>query len=1082
MGYLTICKASAGCGKTYTLAARYVALLLCGNSYRQILAVTFTNKATAEMKQRIIKYLYIIAHRPDTDEERQQFLNVVKGYMKQYKQTDVQNTDIEIRQRAEYCYYGILDNYDEMVVSTIDSFLQMLITGMARMLNIGAGFGVELDSSKVVTEAVNKILTDKQADANLAKILEGYVRDRINDEKGVNMRKDLVKMSENMLNEAVQKEKDAIVYKRDTTQEYKRSIDWRKDKNILRMRELYNKVKDCETNNEIKGGSNFYKFIKRVETGLDGIDSNFDPKKFPEQIATFDKLKDKVADPERAKEIFDALTEMVALCPVCRRVCNTYILTSEKLNDLSLMGAVNDQINVDLQESNSILLARTAYVLSTAMKPGDADFILEKAGIRFKHIMIDEFQDTSELQWDVFKRIIENIMSEGGTALIVGDVKQSIYRWRNSNYTIMSNLAERKDKDLSRFTEDDPKVRNFRSRRNVVDFNLRAFRDLINPDAASPVSGREDVFDEGYAEANLQEYYRNASKEEGYVRLMAVPYKKGTDCEKKEDARQVIVDDMFEQINALIGKGAKAKDMLILIRNNNEVECIYNTFKEVRGDGNHLNLENVRLISNDSFKLKSSTSINIIINALRYYNSKDCIAETYLKLNGIEDMEAFLKLPKEMSLYELMEECVKLLLCDEEGVLKADDSAYVSCLLDNCHSYMETSGSDLQGFLEYWDDTLSSKAIPASDSNGIRVMTIHSAKGLESKNVFVPFCSWKMNDSRKPQTLWLTAKPADSTMGLVPVSANSKMAESEYEQAYQEEMERLNIDAFNLLYVALTRAADNLFVYVDQECLKEDGQKDDNVGYWLLKVKDCNCADEQIATKEFGSTPYINTDKQSAETKQTTPFDEPSYEPDAIIGVDFVSDNKNVQFRQSQESKQFLRYGDEASNERKVHIEIGNICHNILAQIKLATDLNKVLDSFVNRGVISQEYDVNDICQRLSDALCNEQMAKWFDGSYKLMREVSIIKPRKMYEAQMQEWRKAGSRPWEEPTRELRPDRVMIDGNKAIVLDYKFGDKRNDSQYFAQVKDYMHLLQQMGFEEVSGYIWYDCDKEVVPVV
>ncbi len=1088
----TICKASAGCGKTYTLAARYVALLFCGQSFRSILAVTFTNKATAEMKERILMYLYMIAKFPDTDKERATFLELVNGYIDEYSKCGMKRVctaDDEVREEALKNIHDILANYDDMTVSTIDSFLQSLITGMARMLNIGAGFSVELDSKKVVTDAVNQIMTDSQNDKGLVSLLVSYINSRIDEGKPWNIRKDLVSFGNMMLKESVQKDDKAIVSDSGKINAYKQEVFWKKHPEIIKMQQLYNKVLNSGELDNIPSSKTF---VERMGKNLEGTEGDgiFLPKKFKDKLNDT-KFIAKISKTQSTSDVARSLQEMVNLCPACRKVYIDWKLTGKKLNDLSFMGFIKKQIDGNLEDSNSILLARTAYVLSEALKPGDADFILERAGIRYKHIMIDEFQDTSELQWNVFAALVKNILGECNTALVVGDIKQSIYRWRNSNYEIMEKLCGRLDPALSPYTKDEQKTCNFRSRRNVVEFNLKAFHDMVTNVVGCPIYGKEEVYLEGYDEAknNISSYYRN-DKEGGFVQLKSYLYGDGTSYVDKDEARKKIMEDMFKQIDALLRKGAKANDMLILIRENKEAALISDALNDMRNNPDYsdcTNLKDLILISNDSFYLKSSQSVNILIEALKYYHYHDSIAKEYLQMQGVNNIDALSSINSDMPLYELMEELVRLFLCDEHGKFKGTDAAYVSCLLDYCQSFVESSGSDVESFLLYWEDSLCHKSMPAGSGNGVKIMTIHSAKGLERKSVFIPFCSWEIVPTSffKKPTLWLQAvlKSKDGNVGLVPIEMEKDVDSSSYKGEFDKEVDCLRVDAFNLLYVALTRAADNLWVSVDVDT-KNQSVIDNNVGYWLLKSKGYEVIptpkDLEDCSMVWGEEPHVEESK-SDDRKEKTPFDQPVYDGSTKIKVGLVSDNFNIQFRQSQESKQYLTRGMDGLEKWRTHIEFGNICHDILAQIETANELNKVLDAFVQKGVVGQSQDVEQIRQRLQTALSDEQMAQWFDGSWQLLREVGIVKPRKMYDSEMEAWRKASSRPSEEPSKELRPDRVMIDGDKAIVLDYKFGDERHDKTYFAQVKQYMNLLRQMGYADVKGYIWYDCEQKTVEV-
>ena len=371
MKTLTIYSASAGTGKTYTLATRYIALLMDNaddRAFRHVLAVTFTNKATAEMKQRILSYLYQISKgNSSLSDSVRSFMHLKLDYK-------------DMAAKAERIYHNILAEYDDMHVSTIDAFLQQLITGMAQMLGIGADFGVELDSNHVVAVAVDDVMTEGPAGS--IGVLINYLEERMDDEKGWDVRKDLIGMTKELLKEAVQKDKDDIVLDPVGIENYKKSINWRQNPCVKEMRNVYEQVKDCRDNDEIKGGNNFYKFIERIGDSLEGKATTENAfRGLGKTVETLygDKFPPKV--PHRP-EIQDILQRMQELTVPCRKAYFSSRITSRYLNDLAMMKFVDDTLTRNLEEANTILLARTAYVLQSALKPGDADFILQAADQR----------------------------------------------------------------------------------------------------------------------------------------------------------------------------------------------------------------------------------------------------------------------------------------------------------------------------------------------------------------------------------------------------------------------------------------------------------------------------------------------------------------------------------------------------------------------------------------------------------------------------------------------------------------------------------------------------------------------------
>lgn len=1053
---LTICTASAGTGKTYTLTARYIALLMDSagdREYRHILAVTFTNKATAEMKQRILFQLHEIA----ANSQPGKFIASVRKYMK------CSITDDEMAAKANQLYHNILDDYDNMKVSTIDSFLQQLISGMAMMMNIGADFSVELDSDHVIAQAVDEIMTSHIKDnPDTVDVLERYLNDRMDDEKGWDVRKNIVKMSKELLKEAVLSNEKKIESDAGKIASYKKQLNWMDKPAVKEMRMLYGRVKDCEGNNEIESGSNYYKFIERMRQSLENK-----AKKDKRWKALNGKYladlpgKKFNCSAERRAEIMNALNRMHELCPECEQAYLVSEITSKYLNDMSMMSFVRARIKQNLDEANTILLARTAYVLASALKPGDADFILEKAGIRYRHIMIDEFQDTSVMQWEVFRQLFNEVLASGGTALIVGDMKQSIYRWRNGDYRIMQDLVKRNPDSVS------PLRTNFRSQARIVDFNYHFFEFLLS-DYAKDYS---DLYKEKgkREEFRLDKFCDKAAADAGFVRVRAYPYLKSgnkNDAEQyltRPNVKQQIINDLFSDIKVLTEAGASPDEMLILVRRKKEAQNIVDMY-----GSSSLEAEGIRLCSNDSFVLESSRSVQTVVSVLKAIGRGDKVAEAYVKM-GVRKQEEKGE-EKAECLTELVERVIRELLIDSEGNLIYNDAAYLNYLVDEVESYVSKYGSNVKGFLKYWDDKLHEKAISTSADNGVRIMTIHSAKGLENKYVFIPFCDWDMEADKNDTKLWCEAPKVKgiNMVGPIPAAQMSDMRKTkEYAAAYDAEHEAQKVDNMNLLYVAMTRACDHLYINIDA---KNDMNPDNpaNVGDLLLgylkdekaanadgtvmetfrlKSKDYKLGDADVYAEFAVGNPAIQEAKDDEDGEKAK---ERHYR--------YCSDSSVVRFRQSQESFLFMRRGAEQTEEMMRRIAAGNLRHDIYAQIMTTADAPKVIERFYSKGLIETRAEADAIAAELEHAWHNEKMADWFSGRWQVMREMGII----------------------DKNGELRPDRVMILDNKAVVLDFKFG-KQNHARYSEQVEKYMERLRKMGYEEVEGYLWYGFDNELIPI-
>ena len=1086
---MSVCRASAGTGKTFTLAAYYVGLLLRGESYRNILAVTFTNKATAEMKERILGYLYGIATGSGDEAflikalelskqggvEQEEFVSMPYSNASRCENMERHGNRTTLMARAEQCFREMLLDYDNVQVSTIDSFLQTLLAGMAKMLGKAAGFRVELNLKQVITKAVDRLLTTDMSPA-LQQIMGEYLQEQLRQEGRWDIRQTLITLALDLYNEQVQMlvSDGKVELDEKTISAYKRSLDrWAQ---LPEMQNLQNMVAQAKTASEAlaKPDKDVGKAITRIERSLAG-DKTL-PSKDWFRWLTENKLA-KTTDP-----LLLSISEQAARCGKIYREC---MLTRSCLNDMRLMKSLLQEIETCLQDENCMLLAKTANTLRNALKEGDADFVLEKAGIRYKHIMIDEFQDTSTLQWQVFRPLIADVLAgEGHTLLIVGDIKQSIYRWRNGDWHIMAELGTENDPFQAYYNKDfAPLVKNFRSRRNVVQFNLQTMMRVCElNDANRRVKA---LYDEGYgsgqwsvvsgqnAAENLSDFY-NTKNDGGFVRLRVYPQCRASKKEaaslaeqtlQKERVQQDILTDMFATIRQLLEKGERASDIMILVRINaiaQQVVDFYNTQVDWH--------EQVRIVSADSFHIDQSQSVQMIVNALLATDPAQNIARRYVDLHLPENHPAKANLQEQLvatndlPLYEQVQAIVRMLLCDEEGMFLGNDLAYVNCFMDKLMNYVATEGANRQAFLQYWADMMHTDSISAPDTNAMRIMTVHSSKGLESKTLFIPFCNWAVVDNTKHPNLWCEAcvQPQGNVKPLkqVPIPWKQAMEGTDYEAAYIAEAEAQRVDNLNLLYVALTRAADNLYLYTDYPVQKTEVEIDHHVGTLLMNaygLKEAvleafeNYSDEMqpcFVEHTLGEEPYIHRPKQEQKA------DLFSFRCANELPAAMQSNDDQVRFRQSQESMLYGLFGEEKAEQMIAHINIGSLCHDILAHIETREDQQAVVEQYMQRGVIESEGQRCEVESLLNRAWENPQMCEWFDGSWDLLREQAMMVNGE----------------------EKRPDRVMLKGDKAIVLDYKFGAP--NPKYHRQVQEYMEVMHQLGYQQVEGYLWYAQQAEL----
>ena len=416
-----------------------------------------------------------------------------------------------------------------------------------------------------------------------------------------------------------------------------------------------------------------------------------------------------------------------------------------------------------------------------------------------------------------------------------------------------------------------------------------------------------------------------------------------------------------------------------------------------------------------------------------------------------EEFKVSLERMKELPLYELIEQILAML----DITNAKDEEAYVYAFLDHAAQYINSRSADIHKFLKAWDETIHDNSIPAESIDSIRIMTIHKSKGLEFHTVIIPMCDWTLTgDSRT--LLWCApnAEPFN-TLSLLPIGCRQEMTKSIFKKEYHDEYMYQVVDNLNILYVATTRAKSNLFIFTDGT-----GGRGENVSKMMnTLLKNMTHLDGSSFDEEKGLFTYgeiVASKKEAAVSmeKSDNPFET---EPD-IVKQPFTFYESKITFQQSNELERFLAEGEEEQKQYD-YIEEGKLMHLVMSGIESEKDITATLNRLTIEGLIPTEEKYNRIKGLVERAVSKPDVADWFNGSYKLYNECTIL--------------------GDKEKKSRRPDRVMIKGNKAVVVDYKFG--RESDSYISQVREYMELLRSIGYTEVKGYLWYvykNCIKEV----
>ena len=1074
---LTVYKASAGSGKTFTLATEYISLLVENPmNYRTILAVTFTNKATEEMKMRILSQLYgIWKQLPDSDK-----------YLKKVQEKTGLNAEV-ISQRAGIGLSNLLNNYNFFRVETIDTFFQSILRNMARELDLTTNLRIGLNDYQVEELAVDQLIADlSTTDAMLQWILQ-YIMDNISDDKSWNVIGQIKQFGRHIFSDAYKDVGRCL--------EEKLAEPGFFDQYTTRLRELRQSAEDCmkqfadaffailddeslTVDDFLYGKAGVCGFFVKLRQGQfdEGIvgkrvtDSVGDPGKWYKKTHPRRELIHALADSKLDSLLRQALDER----PRQWRLYKSADLTLRHLSQLRLLSGIEQKVHELNQDANRFLLSDTQQLLHSLIGDSDSPFIFEKIGAQLEHVMIDEFQDTSTVQWQNFRVLLDEAMSHMNSQnLIVGDVKQSIYRWRAGDWRLLNDIESQFD---ARQTETLPLGTNYRSQRRIITFNNTFFREAARLEYLSLQEINEaEASQLEKAYADVEQKIPEDQPDEGFVRIELLP---------AEDYQEQVFQRLTETVSELLAAGATQEQIAILVRTNAVIPLIAQYFME--------QMPEVTIVSDEAFRLDASSAVCLLINAMRLLVrpadqlTKAAIVKSYhtdilqdyqgdgVQMLATTDLDELLPEAyidhfddlRSLPLYDLAERLYTIFGLEN----LPGQSAYVCAFYDYLVNFVNESAADITAFLNEWDETFCSKTIQSDETSGIRIFSIHKSKGLEYEHVICPFCDWQL-EKQSGNILWCQPMEAPfNDLPIVPVDYSQKqMMGTIYEADYRHEHLQNTVDNLNLLYVAFTRACRSLFVIgrrkatgtrsllIEQalpivaEALQTDSQAD-----ILLEGLD---DDTQPLCLTYGTLTSSHLSPLTSHLSKN-PFLQP-YEPLPVAIRTFES---KVSFRQSNRSKAFVEANDEEAARQQNYIQTGSILHEVFSTIRTAADIPDALQRLQSEGVI---YDgtltPERITSMLQKRLKDPRVADWFSNRWILFNECAILSVEDGQVCQH------------------RPDRVMTDGHEWIVIDFKFGSPK--PEYHDQVRRYMNLIQEMTTTNISikGYLWYVYSNQIEEV-
>ena len=1040
-----IYNASAGSGKTFTLVGEYLKILIQSSSiytFKDILAITFTNKAAAEMKIRVLDSLKAFS-KPIIPEKEKVLFDKICSELNIEPKVIQKKSDIIIK--------TILNNYAAFNITTIDSFTYKLIRSFAFDLGISLNFEVEMDAISLLNEAVDVLISRIGEDKSLTKTLIDFSISKSIEDKSWDISKDLKEIAKLLLNE-----NDIL------------QVNKIKQKSIKDFTDLQSNINKQQKETEKQ-------FIQIGEQGLELInDLQLDhksfyysqlPKHFTKLInnSSLEFSKEKGLGksienetfytknkPQHIKDDIESiLPSLLDLYYQSKKINRDYILNNligKSLIPLAILRSINNILTEIKEENNIRLISEFNQLISNHLKEQPAAFIYEKIGERFRHYFIDEMQDTSTMQWENLVPLLDNVLSsqnekgEMGSLLLVGDAKQAIYRWRGGKAEQFIELATKNGKNPFYVEKDINQLdTNWRSYSEIIDFNNSFFQH-----AAKYL--HNEAYNQLYKIGNAQ---KQNPKKGGYVEIQFI--EEGLKSYKKFEIYPEKVLEIIQNLDSKFDK----KDVCILTR----------TRKQGVAIAEFLTKNNIDIISSETLLLQNSPKVNFIINLLNYinqpkdketlfeilyflYNQNKLTTEKHIffkellaldkktfftelqKLNIEFDLNYF----KGLYLYESIEYIIRTF-----NLTKTSD-AYLQFFLDLILDFSLKKTEGLNAFLQYWEEKKDKLSIVvSSEKNAVNIMTIHKSKGLEFPVVIYPF-DLDIYKQINPK-VWYEPLDKEKYNGFDSALINFNKSLQEIgdigSNLYKTQREELELDNFNLLYVTLTRAEEQL--YIISEHKKDNDKPQQHYSQFFIDyLKTKGYWNNEQSVYSFGNPQRLSKKKESKQI---------NIEQETFISSDWRQHNINiVPSSLSQEEKE-----DDAR-------EYGNLIHEILGKIITNNDITDVIKSFVNKGLISSDKE-KGITIIINNVVKHNELKSYFTSNYSVMNEREIL---------------TGSGDI------IIPDRFVFNKNEAIVMDYKTG--KPEKQHHQQINNYANVLQKMDFKITKKLLIYiDDDIEVVQI-
>lgn len=1064
-----IYKSSAGSGKTYTLVKEYLRLALVQPTYyRHILAVTFTNKATSEMKTRVIESL-------------SDFVKGKENPMAIELKKSLDLDDATFQKKSTQVLSNILHGYTHFSVSTIDTFFQKIIRSFAKEVGLYGGFKLELEQEQVLDQVVDQMVDEIGEKDQLTRWLVDFAQEKVNAGKSWDVKKDIKSLGKELFGETLKGIGSELhEYTKDRrrftnfqsklktiTQTFEKEIGAIGERGLEAISSAGLEVDDfCSKKKGIAG------YFLKIHSGDNYIPGKLVLKGLDNTEAWFTKTstnKD-IIDLLAGNSLIPLLNEAVDYYQTNYNKYQSAVEVSKQLYSFAILSDVANKLQQYKSEEGVMLISDAGEFLHKIIKDNDTPFVYEKVGSFFNHYLIDEFQDTSGFQWENFRPLIENGLAEGKMSMVVGDAKQSIYRWRGGDPMILQSTVQSQIGDP--YTSETNLVTNYRSTEHIIDFNNTVFKhfaetivpmlgaDSDDEELNSWLSAKVAQVGSVYQDVmQLVPAHQQSAEEKGFVQFSFVESDKDSEITWKEN----ILSQIPTWLEKLQDQGVGIDEVAILVRKASEAKQVMDEVMRYQQEGKAKDGYRYELISNESLQVGSATVVQVMLNVFKYLqNSRDQVARTnivyayqcqvldrsredlhqllsakevddYLPSEFVREQEALKKKP----LYELTEILLRLF-----GLQKfTQEVAYLQAFQDVVLEYVSSKPNDLQSFLEWWEENgYKQKVKLPSTVKAAQVLTIHKSKGLQFKAVILPFVDWTIdNDPRQTNIIWTKSEETPyNELPILPLKYGKTLVNTVFTKAYYQEKMSAYLDNLNLLYVAFTRAEDYLIGYASTP-----GRTTSKVSDVLHQLFESHEAftkgwDSDTATFTKG---ILNTAQPLKVVNKTTATEK------------YVSHRWDEKLKIKYRATVF--FGDE--DERMKGVNFGNLLHELMSRVVTLDQLPKALTAMQYEGMIDAD-QTNKLETATKELEKHPVVNAWFDPQWQVKTEVPILST----SGEMS-----------------RLDRVMINGTKAVVIDYKTGE--HNPKYNKQIGAYKKLLTDMGYEQVKGYLLYVDDMEVAEV-